>query len=211
MLWLEADIKEAKDTFTVRPTGVQPAREPGLHLSHIVRDMVDQIQPRKNSPLIQDARNLYMEVGEAFEDAIERTLNDRSWDYQEPGFRPDAVKFEGIWASADRLAMGPDGPVVEEHKATWKSCREGISSRKFFAWWMQVAAYMWIYETRAGRIRVLWVCGNYKPPIPQRMRYDFTLPPETLRRNWESIHAHAVRKGWLARKGDEWVSTIQDT
>ena len=197
-LWLEAEIVERPDVATDRPAAETPPREPGLHLTRIIRDMVDSAAPpRAPSDAVQQARGNYIEVGEAFEDLLEAQLAARTQADREAGFRPDAQQLDGIWCSPDRLTMTDDGPVIGEMKATWKSARDGISSPKFLAWWMQVAAYCWVWETRAARVHVLWICGNYKPPIPRRARYDVTFRPETLQRNWEAIVAHARRRGWL--------------
>ena len=198
MLWAEAEVTEARDVSTIRPPSEVVPREPGVHLSRIIRDMVDTAQPRQPSPRVEAARGAYIEVGEAFEDGLERELAARAWKDGEPGFRPDAQRLDGIWCSPDRLVMTERGPVIEEMKATWKSMRNGVEHPKFLNWWMQVAGYCWVWETLEARFRVLWVCGDYKPPIPARMRYDVRFTAAALQRNWEAIVAHGRRKGWLA-------------
>ena len=173
MIWHECKIVEAPDDATIRPPRTsQGKREPGLHLSRIIHDLADTVQKPQRKAETQDARGFYMEVGEAFEDALEATLNERIWPKGEPGHRPKARKLDGIWCSPDRVTLAPNGHMIEEHKATWKTCRNGLEHDKFWRWWMQAAGYCWVWETTACRFRVLWMCGDYRPPIPKRIKYD---------------------------------------
>ena len=198
MIWHEAKIVEAPDDATIRPPRAsQSKREPGLHLSKIVHDLADAVQKPTRKPETQSARGHYFELGEAFEDALEAAMDERVWPHGEPGHRPKARKLDGVWCSPDRVALGAHGHLIEEHKLTFKTNRNGIEDPKFWRWWAQVAGYCWVWETTHARFRVLWVCGNYRPPIPCRKKYDIIFKPETLKQNWDALLQHARLKGWL--------------
>ena len=144
----------------------------------------------------------FMEGGEVFEDTLEYILGQRS--HGDGGFRPESRVLDGIACSPDRVAPVPESVgdiLIEEHKMTWKSARQGIRHEKFWAWWLQLAAYMWVWETTRGRFRVFWACGDYKPPLPQRKVYEVAVQPEALKRNWEMLKRHAEHAGLYEKYG----------
>ena len=196
MLWAEASIIQSADTATMRREPHK--RHPGAHVSAIRDDLVSKLAPRKvPAPIIAAAGPYYCEAGEVFEDTLEKMLNERVRDGEPAGGRPKPRKHDGIWCSPDRVIVDRHGFIIEEHKMTWKTSREGIESPKFLGWWIQLCAYMWVWQTTRGRFRVLWVCGNYKPPVPQRALYDIVIEPEALKRNWDNLVNHGRKMGIL--------------
>ena len=202
-LWVEAQVEERDDASAARTGPHGPRR--GLHLSSVIRSYVSTV----DSAFVVRAQRAgkmdrpFMEGGEVFEDTLEFILGQR--DHGDGGFRPEPRVLDGIACSPDRAAPARTvGDIlIEEHKMTWKSMRQGIEHEKFWSWWMQLAAYMWVWETTQGRFRVFWACGDYSPPLPQRRIYDVTLQPDSLKRNWETLRRHAERAGLYEKYGVE--------
>lgn len=205
MIWDEVDLQEVDDAPAVRHA-VDAARPRGLHLSQIrdalVRATFPDLYGNSGDPATDpDAARLMatrMEAGEGFEELLETALLERHERHADvTGLRPEPIQLDGIWMSADRVVLEGDAFVIEEHKATWYSARQGIRHRKFWGWWVQLAAYCWGWETTRGRFRIFFVNDDYSAYCPRVRRYDITFPPEVLQQNWAMLVGHARRKGWL--------------
>jgi hypothetical protein len=201
--------------FVVAPSAGDPDRAPGLHVSAIVYDICKTLIPSRYdrqardaaAALVDDAtREAKIHLGVAFEDALEASLRlaAQTDPDAEPGFRPPAIRVDGIWGSADRITLSEWR--VEEHKCSWYSTLTPIGERvaeghivddpRFFYWWTQLRCYCYMHETPLGRLRAYFVNGNYRPSSPQSRQWDVTFTTRELEETWTMILNHAAARGW---------------
>lgn len=172
-------------------------RGTGLHLSTILQDIAATVYPRDFS--VRDAgaepeaqARMYWEVGNVLEDVMALSLSARvkTWG------KPEPRQVDGVWCSAD----GHDAKTktIDEIKLTWKSSREFVGSPKWQVYTWQVLGYMHVWRATRGRIHVLHLNGDYRPPAPARPKTYILRPSEAeVQENWAMIVGHAKDRGWL--------------
>lgn len=181
------------------------ARNPGVHVSTAIKRILLALDPKRFGPRrAKGGPDLDLDtvpaiwLGQAVDMYLKSAMTDAG------GQPVEEMEHEGIWLSSDLLQLHhedkarpglPDDPidqlVVEEFKATWMSCRQPLTDPKFKHWLWQLMAYCWAWETCRGRLRVLYVNGDYGPPQPEFAVYDLLFTVQELDTNWQMIRRHA--------------------
>lgn len=207
----------------------------GVHISAILQGLRASMArgtPKGRGGRVgdEDEREGYINAGNAFDLAIGRALDRALCDMTPPDtdrgvvtFRPKSKCIDGIWGSADRLVidngkqwrfpkkMGPcpSPKLVEEHKLTWMKFEDDIEHEKFWFWLVQDMAYCYMHGTCRGRIRALFVNGDYRPPRPiDPVAWDLVYTVPELWDNWEMLRQFAKEQRWLKQtKSGLWMPT----
>jgi hypothetical protein len=132
---------------------------------------------------------------------------------------PIGKATEGIAYTPDLLLFPPKRTVLGEIKVTWMSAQgvpispaqekatgipsnwDGIGfaefSEKFAKYFTQMKAYCYWLDTPHARLIVYFVNGNWRPPIPCLLAWDFEFTTVELVENWHKLTNHARSKGML--------------
>lgn len=174
----------------------------GLHVSTIVQDLLRTSDPKTYAQDFNPNTMLaFQEIGNALEDVVARQLHRRGgWVKPEPG------EYQGVHFSPD--GWQARSRTVDEIKVCWKSERGFIaadgcdldvlrSSLKLQGYLWQLLFYMRALRARRGRLHVLFVAGNYRPPFPVARTYTFVPTQEELEANEELLLQHARDRHWL--------------
>lgn len=96
------------------------------------------------------------------------------------------------------IFMTPDGyhiedMILEEYKYTSKGWREGCITDKKFSRWVeyQIPCYLKALNLNTCRLRVYFVRGDYKEPVPRWYEYTITFSNQELDETWDLIAQHA--------------------
>ena len=194
-------------------------RTPGCHLSDVLRTMQQDLAPqtygKPGSPFLPDATTLLrFEAGFTFERVLEMAFASRRMDVVRIG----EVEKDGIIGSPDGIYMpnSIDPPSTDEYKWTWKSTKgtpwpcsdheyitEGCDQcvhkwdTKHIWWQFQMMAYSHMLGLRHGRLRVLFVNGNYSTMSPVLRGWSFEWTEEELAQFWQQLLKQAKEKGLL--------------
>lgn len=192
--------------------GSAAGRSPGLHMSDIYNDYFQLSEPKrydKSKPMDM----VRVEAGLVFEEMLEDGLQAR-FGLMLGGERPgEFTTVEGIHYTPDLILFDGRGTVLGEIKLTWLSAREcpispcmekrtGIPSnwdghsdvafpRKFDKYFVQMMSYCYHLRTSHARLLVYFVNGNYRPPAPALLSWDFTFSKIELVENWRMMMNHA--------------------
>lgn len=168
-------------------TGPRTRGEGVVHLSDIYKVLMQRLQPKRfNNEKPMDMQRV--QVGLLFESMLERALAER-FGVSRPG---EVISDEGIYMSPD--GVNPTLCALEEYKATYMSCRNGVVDEdnqpldKFVHWFIQIKGYLkWLGVNRCI-LRVLFLCGDYTQPIgPQFKSWSLTFTDEEINDNWTML------------------------
>lgn len=170
-----------------------PDRPKGLHVSQIITDMVQAVDPRYKRQL--EMPWLKITSGLAYERAIATAIQ-----HILPGesFRPHPVKKDGIWVSPDNIVIEPYRG--REFKLTWYSMKKPFPDHDvYWVWVVQMLAYAYVFGLTEFEIWVLYVNGNYPwgVPTPVLQPYLLVFTEQEKWENWFMLVQHAKAKGWL--------------
>jgi len=180
--WLRSALERADTART--------ARTPGLHLSEIVNDIAKILDPTRYAQAVpKDVRDAWFGIGLAIEDMLAEALRARFLDWR----RPQPIRLDGIWLTPD----GGTRTRTDEIKATWVSSRHRLDDPRLARYRWQLLAYMHARKTPHGRVYILHLNGDYKPPRPVFRVWDVTATDDDLRDNWSMIVNHAIDRHWL--------------
>jgi len=173
-----------------RTTGV-------VHLSDIYNDILSKLYPIKydrTAPM--DV--VRVETGLVFENVLEQGLAEKFATVR-PG---EIVSDEGIYMSPD--GVNPTLCAGEEYKATWKSCRHGLTDEYgmplsgFIGWFIQMKGYAKWLMVRRYLLRVLFVNGDYSQPMsPKFLTWDIEFTDTEIDENWTMLVNHGHEMGIL--------------
>ena len=164
-------------------------RPSGVHYSDLVNDYVDQLYPRKFPEIPDKQRVSLYELGDVIEELIADELRKRS------GFeKPKPVRFKGVWFSPDGYSTA--SRTVDEVKSTRLSSGkilrrpdgliDGIEdSPKLLKYILQLKGYMFVKDAKRGRLHVVFLNGNWRPPFPDPR--TFVVRPETDRECQDTV------------------------
>ncbi len=157
-------------------------RSVGLHVSSIIQHIVTASGLAELNDFTEADLDHFAVIGRLWEEMLARTL------FQPPRYqRPGEIEVEGVYGSPD--AVDTVDPAVCEFKVTWKSSNRAIES--FFKYMLQVKAYCYMLGLTQCRLYVLFVCGNYRPPLPQVRGWLFEFSQHELKDNWRMLLANA--------------------
>lgn len=204
-------------------------RDPGLHVSGIIKDICLRTDPQRFAPGAADAKEVAdldseprIWLGSAMDFYLSEILSQQRKGESAPkAVRPQAIERDGIWMSADLLVLSetttrpglvgdcPDDLLVEEFKLTWMS--NGVPKRpgqikpltdaKFRHWLWQLKAYCWAYQTLRGRVRAFHVMGDYRfsDDTNHYVVHDLLFTYQELQQNWAMLRNHGIRYLGLKR------------
>lgn len=152
-------------------------RTPGTHVSAIIHRISESIGRRKGDFSESDL-DQFAAIGRLWEAQLALSL------FPPPRYiRLGELECDGIIGSPD--AYDTQDQAVIEMKVTWKSAKRPIE--EFREYWWQAQSYCHITQTCRAILPVLFVCGDYKPPVPVFRQYKALFTPQELRSNWEMM------------------------
>lgn len=112
----------------------------------------------------------------------------------------------GIFGTPD--AIRTDLWMLKEFKCTWKTSRraggdndtDGVRehiSVGMWRWPQQLKMYSYAMEITRAQLQVMWINGDYKPPIPDGDTFEFDFTPGELKQAWSAMVSYAVKEGML--------------
>ena len=140
---------------------------------------------------------LTMDVGFMWEHALELAYADRMAD------RIGEVEYEGIVGSpdgfgwdkdihnitGDRVWQGTGDLVLEEYKATWKSCNKPPTDN--WAYMTQIKSYLKMMNLTVCIMHIVYLMGNYRGSGPQYRICRIEFEQHEIDENWRVIKDHA--------------------
>ena len=104
--------------------------------------------------------------------------------------------------------VNPDLCAGEEYKATWKSCRHGLTDEygmplpQFIGWFIQMKGYAKWLMVRRYLLRVLFVNGDYvyypgAGLSPKFITWDIEFSEDEIEENWAMLINYAKGMGVL--------------
>lgn len=183
-------------------------RSPGLHQSRILHHVLQSYDPERFGQKEGTPAYANFMMGLIFERALEMAWVSREFQVRPELIRPGEIIRDGIIVTPDGYDTHHGRP--EEYKFTKMSCRQPITDKKFWHYWVQLKAQAWVTGSNEG---VLWLChvnGNWSK--------DFKNDPEAgyvirgyvdqwtnleLEENWVNVYIrNALRMGWLWKRED---------
>lgn len=188
-----------------------------VHVSDIYKLLMKRLQPERfdtGKPMDMSR----VEVGLLFENMLEKSMAEKF-----ATVRPGEIVSE----DGTEIYMSPDGinpteMAGEEYKATFLSCRHGVSETvivngessevpldKFVHWFIQMKAYSRWINLRTFFLRVLFLNGNYnrsgllKSGLPDPdagptfKSYKITFTDKEVYDNWDMLIAIAREEGLI--------------
>lgn len=160
-----------------------PYRTPGIHISDIVRSMVENtpgLVSRRGDGIPESTMHAMWVLGLAWEDVV---LSRTPW--------------STATTTMDRITLNTDclNPVeqrVDECKLTWKSSRVHPSENWEYA--TQIKGYCWAFKLNRGRFYIYYVNDRYKPTLPRPTVFDVTFDYQELWENWNMLVNH---RAWM--------------
>jgi hypothetical protein len=166
------------------------------HVTQLIRGLGTalKIKPfvkREGPSPLELAGNNYSEIGFIFETMLEQAWRERL------GLRVGEIECEGIIGSPDGIGTSPYGPCVEEYKCTWASSTK--YPHEEWRYMMQVKAYCYMLGLDQVLFRVLYINGDYKPPMPKYKTYLYQFDQEEIDTAWFMLKNYAYSEGLLAK------------
>jgi hypothetical protein len=188
-------ITRLTDTLDQLVMEASPPRSPGLHLSTIIRSIMQSLEPSKYKDGPIDP--LYTDPGFTWERVLECAWASRRADV----FRPGEFELDGIAVSPDYIEFDSDGEsVLLESKMTEMSMIDCPTDPKFRKWLWQIAAYCHVLGITKSRLHVLWLRGDYRKVRRAYTVDEIVWTREELEQTWGMLVKHAQDKGWLPRE-----------
>lgn len=195
-------ISRLPETLDQLVLEASPTRSPGLHLSSIIRSIMQSLEPKKYAD--GPVNPLYTDPGFTFERVLET-----AWTSRMAGvFRPGEFERDGISCSPDYIDLSGLDPVLIESKMTEMSmitceCQKRtcslthLTDAKFRKWLWQISAYLYVLDMTKARLHVLWMRGDYKAVRRAYGVWEVTFEPAELEATWALLVNHAREKGML--------------
>lgn len=186
-------VTRLPDTLDQLVLEAQPPRTPGLHLSQIIRSILQAGEPvkYKDGPI----NTLYTDPGFTWERVLEL-----GWQSRMAGFfRPGEFEQDGIACSPDYVDLTGGDTTLIESKMTEMSMVNCPTDPKFRKWLWQIAGYCYVLGTTKARLHVLWLRGDYKKVRRAYTVDEIVFEWAELESTWAMLVQHAQDKGWLER------------
>lgn len=192
-------------------------RTPGLHISDLYGELYRGIDPQRfggeGGP-----DTLKMEIGTAFEEALEPAIRKRIIHAERPGeyvtqHAVDCVHRAVVVAVGDApcpcgagVIYSPDHFLFNgvfrlgEFKLTWMSIGKGIHDKRFDKWKTQMKVYCYHLGTPYARLYALFVNGDWSFKFrsgPQLLAWDIEFSQKEMREEWNTLLRLAQKKGML--------------
>lgn len=153
-------------------------RSTGLHVSQIINHIAVSSGLQKANDFDDEDLGMFASIGRLWERTLAEIM------FPPPRYqRPGELEFDGVFGSPD--AVDSDDCCLMEFKCTWRSSSRPIETFYKYKW--QVAAYCHMLGITKCRLYVLFICGNWKPPVPQYKAWEITFTERELRENWDML------------------------
>lgn len=160
-------------------------RSPGIHVSSVIKHMRTVMGSTGGWP--DEELNNAGQIGRIWEHVLARELAAAGLGGQHV-VRPGEIECEGIIGSPDGVDCADE--AIVEYKATWKSARKPIFEiAPWYKW--QVLAYCYMLGWTRARLYVLYVNGDYAPPMPSVKGWQIEFTNGEVRENWNMIKRNA--------------------
>lgn len=180
------------DLFPKRPEGVDPIRTEGVHLTDVIRSLMEDsgIQKTMSGSFWRpDQLNFAGETGFMWEDLLSNVLKERL------PCRLGEVELDGILCSPDGIEMEEHGPILSEYKVVWSSSNRNPADN--WKWMAQVKGYCKVLELDKVKMYILYLNGDWKGGGPQYKGFMIEFSQLEIDENWEMLTNHARSKGWV--------------
>lgn len=189
-------IAQRLDTISIKDVlGATDAayRSPGVHVTDLIALVIKKIDPDLyDKEYNEKTRENWMHAGFLWERILTRV------------FQPDHVLrvgelyMDGVYLTPDWIEHHVEPVsmlILGESKATWKTAREfdtptpaaGLDLTKFIAWKLQIMAYCKAAGILIARLHVLFINGEYAPPIPEIRSYLLTFTQREVDESWDML------------------------
>lgn len=158
-------------------------RSKGKHVSEIITYLCVKLGHFSGD---LEPNQAWMELGNAWEHAITERLH---LDSPHRYIRPGEQCKDDIHGTPDLLDT--HDYAVEEIKAAWMSSNNAPDSAKFWRYWVQLKAYCYMLDSSVGRLRVVFVNGDYRSPGPRYLHIEQEFSEQELQENWMMLVRHA--------------------
>jgi len=168
-------------------------------MSDLYGELYKQLEPKRFDKRDKDGNPepfdlTRMELGTSFEEVLEPVLAERLLGTRPGEFTTD----EGVIYSPDYLFIDDDGEwVLGEFKLTWMSSRGAPHDAKFNKWTCQMMAYCYHLNINTARLFAFFVNGDYAPPSPKLLAWEFKFTKKELVTNWNELVRIGRQKGLL--------------
>jgi hypothetical protein len=196
------ELIETRPLLLTKPPLV---RRPGLHVSDIIRSLMEALDGKVGSSqeVIPDDVKAKFEAGYAAEAAFEAGFRETAT-HEDLGERIGEIEYEGVWGSPDGVARlyslgDPDllqELCLDEVKCSWMSPKKH-KPHEIMRWRMQVLAYCKMlqetYHVPCHTVRwwCYWVNGMYEYPLkPVPIRYTYVVSDQEICENWLMLMNH---------------------
>lgn len=177
-------------------------RSPGVHISQIIHYMCVKLGHYAAREPGVGFNHAQLELGNAFEHAIVQRMH---LAYPEQYAQLGELECDGLFGTPDLVNLEHD--IIEELKCTWMSASRDVEEDKFWRYWVQIQAYLYMMSKLTGtwwlvgRLHVLFVNGDYKDrngkysasgqggPVYRVWQQRFTV--QELQENWRLLVNHA--------------------
>lgn len=185
-------------------------------MSDIYNDMYKHLDPKRYREGPIDPRRIT--AGLALEQAFERAVAVHRAAEQRPGecmtqdgtniyFTPDLFAFEGkrmvlgeikcTWLSAKEVPISPQQSKESGLPCTWDGVSEPTFPKSFDKYFTQMHVYGYHLDTPWERLYVYFVNGNWRPPTPVFLSWDFEVSPREQYEEWLALKRHGEHMGVL--------------
>ena len=176
------ELRTSIDDLALISSEQSQPRSVGLHVSSIIRHIMVTSGLAKDSNFTDEDLEYFAVVGRLWERVLAETM------LPEPRYiRPGEIEVDGIIGSPD--GIDTEDPAVIEIKVTWLSSNRAIES--FFKYMLQIKSYAYMLGLTKVKLYVFYVCGNYRPPVPQFKAWEITFTEAELRTNWHVMKENA--------------------
>ena len=166
---------------------LKPQREPGIHVSDIIKFMKERLGYDKNRAGGWDLETTWR-IGLLFEEALALAFQDAN--------APSIGAFlkDGIWLTPD--GYDPRERKIHEYKVTWRSLSK-FAPEDDFAYQTQIKSYCHAVGVNKAVLWVLFLMGDYKGTGPKLLQFDLEYSQHELESNWQMLinNAKAMTKG----------------
>ena len=188
----------------------KPDRSPGIHASDLLRKAAEEMGKLDPEEERDEKMPLRMAIGIMVEEFVASF-------YPTMNYQPGELEWNGIYGSPDGITSGMSYPgarskystLVEEVKATYKSCRlkggDEKTHRDITREWLytqQVMSYINMYSEMMdvdpleclGRFHIFYIAGAYTYPLePRYFRYVVQFEEQELKGNRDVLLRYRER------------------
>jgi hypothetical protein len=188
---------------------VSPLRSAGLHMSEIYNDYYQRADPKRFKGGKLDM--VRMAAGTVLESVFEQALaigmaGERPGEFvTDEGifYSPDIIAFEGkivvlgeikvTWMSATDVPISPTQAKKTGLTSTWDGKGPATFGKKFNKYFTQMKCYCYHLQTPYARLYIYFVNGDWKPPVPVFLAWDFEFSMMELKEEWAMMRNHAIK------------------